>query len=246
MEICSKMKDCGTCTRSQFWMGDNDRRQFLTQQQGVCWKEREETEGRKGADSAVSRRQAGKKSKERGCGLKNKEYNFKLDSEANRAVSEGLEMHERQIFSMRDRKRTLGVVVTLCHCCTKTSLCCDCWSSVPEVCIYLLGKTLLLWQCQQHSAENRCGSTSWVRCFATHSSSPAVALIMHKDVQVQPTDSLFVGAALWGTLQAFGGSHSRSHVVDAFSYRPEDVPVTFLPSCIKTGKFPTFGNWTLA
>lgn len=107
-------------------MGDNDRRQFLTQQQGVCWKEREETEGRKGADSAVSRRQAGKKSKERGCGLKNKEYNFKLDSEANRAVSEGLEMHERQIFSMRDRKRTLGVVVTLCHCCTKTSLCCDC------------------------------------------------------------------------------------------------------------------------
>lgn len=126
MELCSKMKDCGTCTRSQFWMGDNDRRQFLTQQQGVCWKEREETEGRKGADFAVSRRQAGKKSKERGCGLKNKEYNFKLDSEANRAVSEGLEMHERQIFSMRDRKRTLGVVVTLCHCCTKTSLCCDC------------------------------------------------------------------------------------------------------------------------
>lgn len=126
MELCSKVKDYRTCTRSQFWMGDNDRRQFLTQQQGVCWKEREETERRKGADSAVSRRQAGKKSKEQGCGLKNKEYYFKLDSEANRAVSEGLEMHEMQIFSTRDRIRTLGVVVTLCRCCTKTSLCCDC------------------------------------------------------------------------------------------------------------------------
>lgn len=49
-------------------------------------KEREETERRKGADSAVSRRQAGKKSKEQGCGLKNKEYNFKLDSEAEQSV----------------------------------------------------------------------------------------------------------------------------------------------------------------
>lgn len=96
-------------------MRDNDRRQFLTQQQGVCWNEREETEGRKGADSAVSGRQAGNKSKERGCGLKNKEYNFKLDSEANRAVSEGSEMHEMQIFSMRDQIRTLVVVVTLCQ-----------------------------------------------------------------------------------------------------------------------------------
>lgn len=148
MELCSRMKDCGTCTRSQFWKGDSARRQFLTQHQEVCWKEREQIERRKGADSAASRRQAGKESKEQGCGLKNKEYNFKLDSQANRAVSEGLEMHEMQIFSTRDQIRTLWVVVTLCHCCTKTSLCCDCWFSILKVCIYLLGKTLMLWQCQ--------------------------------------------------------------------------------------------------
>lgn len=49
MKFCTKMENgCRTCTRSQFWMGDDERRQFLTQQWGACWKEREETDQERG------------------------------------------------------------------------------------------------------------------------------------------------------------------------------------------------------
>lgn len=121
---------------------------WLSSEEPVGRKEKRQT--RKGEGSTVSRRQAGKESKEWGCGLKNKEFHFKLDPEANEAVSEGLEMHEMTSFSEWDQIWTFGVVVTLR--CTTTSRCCAADTAFLRF--------AFIW-CRKHG---RSAGATWNRC----------------------------------------------------------------------------------
>lgn len=242
MELCSKMRDCGTCTRSQFWKGDSDRRQFLTQQQEFAGRrEKRQREGKGQAPPSPGDELERSPRSEGVVGKTRSTISNCIPKQTGQSVR-ALRCLKCK-FSPRETKSELYELLWHATTAAPKHLCAD--PAFPRFAFICQAKRWCSDSARQHSpAENRCGSTSAFSALPHAAALQQFAVIMHKDVQVQPTDSLFLGAAIWGTLQVFGYSHSRrSPVQDAFSYRPEDVLVTLLPSWIKTGKWPNI--WKL-
>lgn len=172
MELCSKMRDCGTCTRSQFWKGDSDRRQFLTQQQEFAGRrEKRQREGKGQAPPSPG--------DELERSPRSKGVVWKTRSTISNCIPKQTGHSVRALrclkckFSPRETKSELYELLWHATTAAPKHLCAD--PAFPRFAFICQAKRRCSDSARQHSpAENRCGSTSCVQRFATCSSSPAV------------------------------------------------------------------------
>lgn len=204
MKFCTKMENgCRTCTRSQFWMGDDERRQFLTQQWGACWKEREETDQERGG---LHRLQETSWKGVQGVRVwfEKQGVPFQTGSWSKRGSQWGpWDARNDKFLWMRPNRNFWSCCDTPLH---HNILVLCCRHSIPQVHIYLVQKTRTL--SRRHLEQMQIKHS----VFGAVPHAPALrqfAAIGHKDVQVQPA-----GSITWCFPQAglplSAGGHSRT------------------------------------